>query len=394
VLARPGGQQDSNYLVRMLAEHEVTILQLVPSLLRVLLEEPGFAQGTALRRVICAGEALPAELHARFTSQLKAKLHNLYGPTEAAIDVTSWPCPTTLTPITPIAPIGRPIANTQIYLLDAQGRLAPEGVPGELHIGGENLARGYLHQPALTAERFIPHPFSAEPGARLYKTGDLARWLPDGNIEFLGRLDQQVKLRGFRIELGEIEAALREHPAVREAVVLAREERLIAYLVSAQTPTDLRAFLHERLPDYMIPATFVTLAGLPLTPNGKVDRRALPAPEQTRPELTSAYVAPRNPIEEQLAAIAAPLLRVERVGVYDNFFELGGHSLLATQFIARLRTAFQVELPLRSLFEGPSIAAVAVALEQAKTTQPEPHSPALKAIPRETRQVKPAALTR
>ncbi|MGE0127956.1 MAG: amino acid adenylation domain-containing protein [Blastocatellales bacterium] len=401
VLARPGGHQDSGFLVRMMVEHQVTILQLVPSLLRVLLDEPGFERCESLRRVICAGEALPAELQQRFAACLKAELHNLYGPTEAAIDVTCWPRQDSRG--LAIVPIGRPIANTQIYLLSADLRPAPVGVPGELYIGGVNLARGYLNRPELTAERFVPNPFSNESGARLYRTGDLARYMPDGAIEFLGRGDHQVKLRGMRIELGEIEAALSQHPAVREAVVVAREDvagdkRLVAYLVNNQHPAptagELRAFLKERLPEYMAPTAFVTLGAMPLTPNGKVDRRALPKPDKARPDLESAFVAPRNSVEETLAEIAAQLLRIEKPGIHDNFFELGGHSLLATQLISRVRNAFQVELPLRSVFTAPTIAELAEAIEKAMESGGAPRAPEMKAIPRETRRVKAATISK
>ena len=381
ILARPGGHQDSAYLVRMIAEHEVSILQLVPSLLRVLLETRGFEECKSLRRVICAGEALPAELQERFTNSLTAELHNFYGPTEAAIDVTCWPYQDARGRA--IVPIGSPIANTQIYLLDADWQPVPAGVPGELHIGGANLARGYLDRPELTAERFIPNPFSEEAGARLYKTGDLARYLPDGNIEFLGRIDHQVKVRGVRIELGEIEAALAHHPAISEAVVLARsdneavagDKRLVAYLVANQEPAptigELRGFLKEKLPEYMTPAAFVMLDALPLTPNGKVNRQALPEPDHARPELEAAFVAPRTPAEEKLAEIWSQLLGIEQVGVYDNFFELGGHSLLATQLVSRVREAFGVELSLISLFETPVVAELAEKISRSQANGQE-----------------------
>jgi acyl carrier protein len=260
-----------------------------------------------------------------------------------------------------VIPIGRPIANVQHYLLDGQGQPVPIGVPGELYIGGVGLARGYLNRPALTAEQFVPHPFSTAPGARLYKTGDRARYLPTGDVEYLGRVDQQVKLRGFRIELGEIEAALAQHPDVHEGVVLVREEspgdqRLVAYVVPRAAPgpagSSLRRFLRQTLPDYMVPAAIVLLERLPLTPNGKVDRRALPKPERQ-----GALVAPRNPAEERMAAMWAEVLGLERVGIHDNFFELGGNSLLAIQVMSRLRDAFQVELPVRRLFdEGATVA--------------------------------------
>ncbi|RMF36692.1 MAG: non-ribosomal peptide synthetase, partial [Chloroflexi bacterium] len=240
------------------------------------------------------------------------------------------------------------------------------------------LARGYLNRPDLTAERFIPDPFSGVPGARLYRTGDLVRFRPDGNIEFLGRIDHQVKVRGFRIELGEIEAVLEGHPALREVAVIAREDspgdkRLVAYVVPkgepAPTVSELRSFLRRTLPDYMVPAAFVFLETLPLTPSGKVDRRALPAPDGLRPTLQREYVPPRTPVEQELAALCAELLGVERVGIYDNFFELGGHSLLATQFISRVRETFDVEVPLRALFEHPTVAELAEEIEALRQTE-------------------------
>jgi acyl carrier protein len=249
----------------------------------------------------------------------------------------------------------------------------PVGVRGEIHIGGVQVARGYLHRPELTAEHFIPDPFSDSSGARMYKTGDLARYLPDGNIEFIGRLDHQIKIRGFRVETGEIESALSQHPSVRETVVLAREDnpgdkRLAAYVVASdsQPPTnELRDFLKQKLPEYMVPSAFVFLDALPLTPNGKVDRRALPPPDARRPDLKESFVAPRAPAEEKLAAIWREILKLERVGIHDDFFDLGGHSLLATQLIFRICDAFQVELPLRSLFENPTVAGLAAQVARA-----------------------------
>jgi surfactin family lipopeptide synthetase A len=240
------------------------------------------------------------------------------------------------------------------------------------------VARGYLNRPELTAERFLPHPFSEDPGSRLYKTGDLARFLPDGNLEFLGRSDHQVKIRGYRLELGEIEAALAQHPTVRESVVLAREDvpgdkRLVAYVVATQSPgpsvNDLRSFLQTKLPNYMVPAAFVALETLPLTPNGKVDRHGLPAPDQARPTLEDTFVAPRTPIEEVLAGIWADVLGLIEVGIHDNFFELGGHSLKATQVMSRVRRALGVELPLRKFFETPTIAGLASAIADSRVLQ-------------------------
>jgi hypothetical protein len=270
--------------------------------------------------------------------------------------------------------IGRPLANTRAYLLDGELQPVPIGVPGELHLAGAGLARGYLKRPELTAERFIPDPFSGEPGARLYRTGDSACYLPDGNIKFLERIDNQVKLRGFRIELGEIEEALRAHPALQNALVILREDepgekRLVAYLLPRSEPapgiTEIRSFLKERLPAYMIPAAFVNLDALPLTASGKVDRRALPAPDSSRPEIEEALVAPRTSLEEALAGIFAQVLGLEEVGIYDNFFELGGHSLMATQLISQLQDIFPTDVPLLTLFfEDPTVAGLSAAISQ------------------------------
>jgi acyl carrier protein len=270
-------------------------------------------------------------------------------------------------------PLGRPLPNTQIYLLDPHLQPVPVGVAGEIYIGGAGVARGYLNQPELTAERFITNPFSNNPEARLYKTGDLACYQPDGTIEFLGRIDNQVKIRGYRIELGEIEAVLSKHPAVRSTVVLAREDepgnkRLVAYVVpyqeQASKTAELRHLLQQQLPEYMVPSAFVLLKTLPLTANGKVDRQALPAPDRERPELEETFVAPRTPAEEVLAGIWAEVLGLERIGIDDNFFELGGHSLLATQVMSRLRTALQVEIPLRQFFDSPTVAGLAAIVTQ------------------------------
>jgi acyl carrier protein len=316
---------------------------------------------------VCSGEALPHELQERFFARLPARLHNLYGPTEAAVDVTYWEC--RRGDARTVVPIGRPVANTRMHVLDRHGGELPVGVPGELHIAGVQLARGYLNRPELTAERFISHP---ELG-RLYRTGDLGRWLPDGTLEYLGRLDHQVKLRGQRIELGEIEATLLEHPGVRETVVLARQDspgdlRLVAYLVpSGQadvSAAELRDFLKGKLPEYMVPSAFVVLDTLPLSPNGKVDRKALPAPDTARSGADDSYVPPRGPVEEAVAGVWAEVLGVERVGAQDNFFELGGHSLLATQVLSRLRQVFPIDLPLRRLFEEPTVANLARAITQ------------------------------
>jgi amino acid adenylation domain-containing protein len=361
VIARPEGHRDSAYLVDLIRERGITTLHFVPSMLRVFLEEEGLEGCGSLKRVICSGEALPHELQERFFARLPAvELHNLYGPTEAAVDVTYWACRRGDERLT--VPIGRPVANTQMYVLDAHMQPVPAGVAGELYIGGVQVGRGYVGRPELTAERFVPDPFSKAPGARLYKTGDLARHLADGAIEYLGRLDYQVKIRGQRIELGEIEAVLDQHPAVGQSVVMAREDtagdqRLVAYVVpreTAPTSAQLKEHLLRTLPPYMVPAAYVFLQALPLTSSGKVDRKALPAPERSALQ-QAAYVAPRTATEKVLAGIWAEVLKLERVGMEDNFFELGGHSLLATQVMSRIRYAFDVDLPLITLFESPSV---------------------------------------
>ncbi len=329
----------------------------------------------SFRELITTGEQLQitGPIVELFKQLGNCSLHNHYGPSESHV-VTSYSLSDPPEQWASHPAIGRPIANTQIYILDSHFNPVPAGVPGELYIGGVSLSRGYIIRPEVTAEKFIPDPFSRQPSARLYRTGDLSHFLPDGTIEYLGRIDHQVKIRGFRIELGEIEAVLGQHSAVQENVVLAREDgggqkRLLAYVVTGQdhqtSINELRSFLREKLPDYMIPSGFVLLEEFPLTPNGKVDRRALPEPGQTRPDLEAAFVTPRSAAEEVVAAIWSEVLRVERVGIYDNFFDLGGHSLLATQVISRLRETFQAErLPLRKLFEAPTIAGLVDALAQ------------------------------
>jgi amino acid adenylation domain-containing protein len=370
IVAQPGGHRDNAYLVHLIVTHGITTLHFVPSMLQLFLEEPDVGRCQRLRRVICSGEALPYELQARFFARLPTvELHNLYGPTEAAIDVTSWACqPQSMLSI---VPIGRPVANTQLYILDPHLQPVPIRVPGELHIGGVQVARGYLSRPELTAEKFIPDPFSTTPGARLYKTGDLARYGPDGTIEFLGRLDHQVKLRGFRIELGEIEAMLGQHPAVRETVVTVREDspgdkRLVAYIVPHRgcnpSTSALQHFLRERLPAYMVPAVLVPLQAMPLTPNGKVDRRALPALGPSRPELEQAYVAPQTRLEQFLARLWCEVLQLDRVGIHDNFFDLGGNSIQGAIVINKLQQRLQDPLYIVALFDAPTVAAFAAFL--------------------------------
>jgi amino acid adenylation domain-containing protein len=371
IFAQPGGHRDSNYLANLITQEGITTLHFVPSMLQVFLEEPNVTLCQSLRQVFCSGEALPISLQKRFFERLSCQLHNLYGPTEAAVDVTYWACQADDDSTS--VPIGCPIANTQLYILDSALQPVPLGAKGELYIGGVGVARGYLNRPKLTAEKFLRNPFSANPQGRLYKTGDLARYRADGNIEYLGRLDFQVKLRGFRIELGEIETALTEHPQVREALVMPKSDHqttiaLIAYLVlqgpgSQETQaqnTDLiaqlRTFLANKLPEYMVPNTFVVLESMPLNANGKVDRRSLPEPDTAMNLEETAYIAPRNSLEETLSAIWQEVLGLEKISINQNFFHLGGHSLLATQVINRIREKFSVTLPLRSLFEKSTIA--------------------------------------
>ncbi|WNG57626.1 amino acid adenylation domain-containing protein [Archangium gephyra] len=362
VVARPGGHRDGTYLAKLIQDEGVTALHFVPSMMEVFLEET-LDGCRCMRKVFSSGEALPGALVKRFQQKLPwAELHNLYGPTEAAVDVTYFAC----TPGWEAAsvPIGKPIGNLKLYVLDGRLEPVPVGVQGELYIGGVGLGRGYLGRAELTAERFVPSPFGS--GERLYRTGDVARWRRDGEIEYLGRADFQVKLRGFRIELGELEAVARRHETVREAVAVVREvgtgeKRLVAYLTPGTghqvDVAGVRALLARELPEYMVPSAFVAMEALPLLPSGKVDRKALPAPVIDR--ASERWVAPRTPMEELLAGLWSELLQVQRVGVDESFFALGGHSLLAMQLVARLRSALQVELPLREVFEAPTVAGLA-----------------------------------
>ena len=370
VIARPGGHRDPAYLCDLIRKQQVTTAHFVPSMLHAFLDEPVASSCRELRRVFCSGEALSAELRERFFSILAVPLHNLYGPTEAAVDVSFWPCEAGESPV----PIGRPIWNTQLYVLDSGLSPLPVGTAGELYIAGAGLARGYLNRASLSAERFVANPYGPS-GSRMYRTGDLARWRADGVLEFVGRVDQQVKIRGFRIEPGEIEAVLLGHPAVGQAAVLAREDRpgdqrLVAYVVPAEGQSldaaALRAHLVQTLPEYMVPAAVVHLEVLPLTPNGKLDRQALPAPEISA---GAAYQAPRTAQQEILCAIFSETLSVERVGIEDNFFALGGHSLVATRLISRIRRTLGVELPIRSVFEAPTVARLSERLSAAQAAR-------------------------
>jgi amino acid adenylation domain-containing protein len=379
VVARPGGHQDTAYLVGVIEKEQITTVHFVPSMLQLFLEEAEAGSCASLRRVICSGEALSWELQERFLKVMKAELYNLYGPTEAAVDVTSWRADRQDPDAREkgFVPIGRPIANTEIYLLNPHLQPVALGVPGELHIGGVGLGRGYLHHAALTAEKFIPHPFSTDPGARLYKTGDLARYSTDGGIEFLGRLDHQVKVRGFRIELGEIESVLEGHESIREAVVTANGEgadkQLVAYLVAAKESApvigEVRRHLRSKLPEHMVPSAFVVLQELPLTPNGKVDRKALPNPEKPHPELAATYLAPQTEVERIIAGVWQEVLQIEKVGIYDNFFDLGGDSLSMLRVHRKLREISQKDISMVEVFEFPTVHAIARHLIRAQKGQ-------------------------
>ncbi|BAY10179.1 non-ribosomal peptide synthetase family protein [Calothrix sp. NIES-2098] len=378
-LPEEGVQREVLKLIELISQNRISHLLSLPSLYALILQQAKPEQLNSLRTVIVAGEACPSELIQHHTQlQLETSLFNEYGPTEATVWSSVYHCHSLATG-TQIS-IGHPIANTQIYILDFHLHPVPIGVTGEIYISGEGIARGYLNQSGITSEKFIPHPFSQKPGIRLYKTGDLGQYLSDGNIEFLGRIDNQVKIRGFRIELGEIEALLNQHLGVQETVVIAREDipgnkRLVAYIVpqskSAATVNELRDFLKDKLPEFMLPSAVVLLKELPLGPNGKVDRKALPAPEQVRSDLIGEFVPPRTPVEEKLTQIWAEVLKVEKVSIYDNFFELGGHSLLTTQLLAKVKEAFNFDISLRSLLEKPTVSGLAENIERVCQTEVE-----------------------
>jgi aspartate racemase len=365
-------QQELLQLTKLIAQHHVSHLLSLPSLYNLILEQAEPQQLTCLRTVIVAGEPCSRELVERHTKlQAHTSLFNEYGPTEGTVWSSVYHCQ--LSELRTQVPIGRPIANMQIYLLDKYLNPVPIGVQGELHIGGEGIARGYLNRPELTTQKFIPNPFSNEPGTRLYKTGDLARYLPDGNIEFMSRIDNQVKIRGFRIEVGEVESTLSQYPTVQQCVVTARvdygsDKRLVAYIVSNQqqkpTTDELRCFLKQKLPDYMVPSAFVFLDTLPLTPNGKVDQRALPAPDGLRQEPASTFVPPSDDLEIQLTKIWENVLGKKPISVKDNFFDVGGHSLLSVRLLTQINKAFGKSLPLAALFQAPTVEQLASILRQ------------------------------
>ncbi len=387
VLARQGGHRDSAYLVRAASQNKVSVLQLVPSQLRLILEEPGLVSCETLRLVFSGGEPLTADLCMRFRQKLDAELHNIYGPTEVTIDSTSWPCHT-IGPADRV-PIGKPIDNLQAYVLDKHLNILPRGVPGVLYLGGAGVARGYLGQPQLTAECFIPDPFSSQTGRCLYCTGDRVRQRRDGSLEYLGRTDQQIKLRGYRIEPAEVVHSLESHPAVLQAVAIVRagtdgEKRLGAYVVlTSQAPcstNELRDHLHQLLPDYMIPAWISVLSELPRTPHGKVDWQALPDPEFGAPPPRPVPFSPEQPMQLRVAALWAEILGVSEVGPDDNFFDHGGHSLLMIQVQHRLREDLSVDLELLDLFRYPSVRLLCTHLADRKTSDRSPTTTPAKSV--------------
>ena len=377
-VAKPGGHRDADYLVHAIQAHCVSVSVFVPSMLQLFLEHGGVEQCTSLRHVICIGEALSADLRDRFFARLDVPLHNLYGPAEAAVSVTHWTCDREQT--LPFVPIGRPVANTQCYVLDTQLEPIPIGESGELYLGGVQVGRGYHNQPELTAQKFIPDPFQTDPDARLYKTGDLCRFLPDGNIQFLGRIDNQVKVRGFRIELDEIESILINHPDVSHCVASTDEndrgERsLVAYLVlggkAVLSVGSLRKWLAARLPDYMIPSRFFSITAIPLSPNGKVDRRALKTSSALELESGTEYRTPRTKLEFKLAEIWQTILGRERISIDDHFLDVGGNSLRAALISGQIAQTLDSSVPLRWLFEYPTIEALArnIELEETELTR-------------------------
>ncbi|HEY6208644.1 MAG TPA: amino acid adenylation domain-containing protein, partial [Gemmatimonadales bacterium] len=387
-------RMDTEALLRFINESRLEVLDCTPSQLRMLLAAGLEREAPSLRGVLVGGEVLDAALWAQLRGQgggssaagQRVNYYNVYGPTECTVDATACVIDAACAEPT----IGRPLSNVQVYVLDARQRPVPVGVAGELYIGGAGVGRGYWNRPELTAEKFVPDPFSATAGARLYRTGDLARFLPTGEVEFIGRVDHQVKMRGFRIELGEIEAALCDEPEIAQAIVQVHsdeggEGRLVAYVVAAQSQqlpawAELRERLRRRLPDYMTPSAWVELESFPLTTNGKLDRRALPAPAG-QSYVTPGYEAPQGEIETTVASIWADALKLERVGRRDSFFELGGHSLLGVRVISRLRQELSVEVSISDLFEHPVLADFALALESATHTERLPITRVERSVP-------------
>ncbi|RAM48768.1 MAG: non-ribosomal peptide synthetase [Hapalosiphonaceae cyanobacterium JJU2] len=387
IIAQPGGHKDSSYLINTIIQEEITTSHFVPSMLQVFLQAKGVENCQSLKRVITSGEALPVSLQERFFERLGCELHNLYGPTEAAIDVTFWQCQPQSQYQT--VPIGRPIANTQIYILDQHLQPVPVGVVGELYIGGVGVARGYWRRPELTTERFVSNPFAT---GQMYKTGDLARYFPDGNIEYVGRIDDQVKIRGFRIELGEIESTLTQHSQISQAVVVAQTDNLnnkhlIAYIVpqgEPPTPEQLRNFLQDQLPEFMVPSAFVCLNSFPLTPSGKIDRRSLPKPDFSNLITHEDFTPARNDLERKIAQIWSEILQISAIDIRDNFFEIGGNSLLALHLMNAIEQKFGRELALSTLLTNNSIEKLAEILQN--PTDIFPNSPIVAIQPKGTKR--------
>jgi aspartate racemase len=374
----PGKAPSPRELGEVLKKYRVHTLWLTAALFNTVIDQEPQAL-SEVKQLLIGGEALSAPHVRKGLARLPdAEIINGYGPTESTTFTCCYPIARPLADNLSSIPIGRPIANTQVYILDPHGYPTPVGVPGEIYIGGAGLARGYLNHPELTAEKFIANPFSAKPGARLYRSGDIARYLPDGNIELIGRKDDQVKIRGYRIEPGEIEAVLNRHPQVRDVVVVAREDcpgdkRLVAYVAGHDHEElkvdELKTFLKTEVPGYMMPSAWVNLVSLPRTPNGKINRAALPAPDAGQLDSSAKFTAPRTEVEKTLARVWAEVLKLERVGIHDNFFDLGGHSLLATQVLSRLRNDFSKEIPLRTLFESPTIEQMAAVIMEDQEKQ-------------------------
>jgi len=369
IISPPGTESDVDYLLQLIAKHKISIITLTPSTLRTILSQPGLERCGSLRHIVCFGEPLTADLQSLYFSKLSAELSAYYGATEAP-SATYRKCQPSETQNN--TELGQPLPGVQFYLLSESLERVADGTCGEIYLGGK-LARGYFKRPDLTAENFIPHPFSQKLGARLYKTGDFGRLLPSGSIEFVGRVDDLVKVRGFRIELGEIARTIRQHSEINDAFVIALDtdsdaSQIVAYAVpnlrSTISTMELRSYVRNKLPDYMVPTRFIFLEALPVSPNGKIDRKALPAPGRSRPELDTPLVDGRTPLEKDLVQIWGEVLELDQIGIHDNFLDLGGNSLAATRIISRVTARLQTEIPLGSLFQSPTVAEMAAVISQ------------------------------
>jgi amino acid adenylation domain-containing protein len=376
IVSPPGTEKNTNFLLDLIAKHQISIITLTPSLLRAILSEPGLERCRSLRHVVCFGEPLTAELQAQYFAKLSAELSLYYGTTEAP-SAAYRKC--RRDDVLNVTELGHPLPGVQVHLLNDSLQPVADGDRGEIYLGGK-LSRGYFKQPDLTAEKFIPNPLSQEPGALLYKTGDLGRRLPGGSIEFAGRVDDLVKVRGFRVELEEITKTIRQHPEIKDACVVALNtesdsSRIIAYAVripgSNFSAVDLRSHIRKKLPDYMSPVRFVFLEKLPVSPNGKIDRKALPDPVRSRPELDTAFAAARTPLELELMQIWGDVLELDQIGIHDNFLYLGGNSLAATRIISRVIERFGITTTLQSLFESPTIAEMAAVISTWQDGRPD-----------------------